>query len=529
MTHPAVTGLVRMRRIVIAVIVVGGMTAVSAAGATPASSANDTSPTVTSQVVTAAVASSCPAPARRLTLQAEAAQVVMASVDFQQASVAAHWVHDLDVGGIAFFGAPTSSVGTDVARIRAAAPGGLRPFTAVDEEGGRVQRLAAVLGRIPSARQMAPTMTTTAVRDLSRRHAAAMRRLGFTVDLAPDMDVTGSTSGVIGDRSFSADAATASRYAEAFAAGLADSGVMATGKHFPGHGHASGDSHVEAVTTPPLADLERNDLIPFRAAVSAGVPSIMIGHLTVPGLTHGLPASLSPDAVTGLLRQQFGYDGLVISDSLGMVSVTIFEPDLGSAAVRTLRAGVDVALLPEGADPAPVIDHIVAAVSSGALPRTDLDRAVRHVVAAKALDGDRALAWLLADAASKDFLGRPPSADETSCWISELASGLTSRATMMRDLSLSPVWVGRNVDALYHRALGRAPTASARSSWVDAIVTRHLSFTNFTASAYGCTEYFKRSGGTIDSWISALYRQFLGRTPDAAGLGYWRNAAAVQG
>ena len=353
-----------------------------------------------------------------------------------------------------------------------AATGGLRPFTAVDEEGGRVQRLAPVLGRIPSARQMAATMSPAAVRDLAARHAAGMRRLGFDVDLAPDMDVTSALTGVIGDRSFSGNATTASVYGRAFAAGLADGGVLATAKHFPGHGHASGDSHIEPVTTPPLAQLERSDLIPFRDAVSAFIPMIMVGHLTVPDLTHGLPASLSPDAVTGLLRNQYGYDGLVISDSLGMVSVTVVEPDLGAAAVRTLRAGVDVALLPDGADPAPVIDRIVASVESGALPRADLDRAVRHVVAAKAIEGDRGRAWILAGAASQDFLGRPATAAETSCWIAQLASGLVPRATFTRELSLSAEWVGRNVDERYEQALHRQPTASERAYWIGAIARR---------------------------------------------------------
>lgn len=486
-------------------------------------------PTAPKSVATVAAGTSCPEPGRRFSLRAEAAQVVMASVDFGDAPLAGRWVHDLGIGGIAFFGTPGASVGADVNRVRSASGNGLRPFTAVDEEGGRVQRLAAVLGRIPAARQMAATLTPAAVRELARTHAAGMRRLGFDVDLAPDMDVTSAAGGVIGDRSFSGVATTAATYALAFAAGLADSGVLATGKHFPGHGHASGDSHTQAVTTPPLADLERNDLIPFHNAVTAGVPLIMVGHLTVPDLTHGLPASLSPDAVTGLLRRQFGYDGLVISDSLGMVSVTLFEPVLGAAAVRTLRAGVDVALLPEGADPRPVIDRIVAAVSDGDLPRADLDRAVRHIVAAKAREGDQAAAWSFAVVASRDFLGRDPTTAEFTCWIAQLASGLAPRTTAARDLSLSAEWVGRSVDALYSRALRRTPDSAGRAYWVDAIRSRHRSFTTLVSAVYGSDEYVHRSGGTVDSWLTALYAELLGRSPDAGGLNYWRGAAAAHG
>ena len=372
-------------------------------------------------------------------------------------------------------------------------------------------------------------MSPAAVRDLAARHASGMRRLRFDVDLAPDMDVTSALTGVIGDRSFSGNTTTASVYGRAFAAGLAEGGVLATAKHFPGHGHASGDSHIEPVTTPPLAQLERSDLIPFRDAVSAFIPMIMVGHLIVPNLTHGLPASLSPAAVTGLLRNQYGYDGLVISDSLGMVSVTVFEPDLGAAAVRTLRAGVDVALLPEGADPASVVDRIVAAVESGALPRADLDRAVRHVVAAKAIEGDRGRAWILAGAASQDFLGRAATAPETSCWIAQLASGLVSRATFTRDLSLSAEWVGRNVDERYQQALHRRPTASERSYWIRAIRGGRRSLTALTSGLFGSNECLHRSGGTIGSWLGVVYGQFLHAAPDAAGVAYWRGAAARHG
>ena len=170
-------------------------------------------------------ASSCPSPARRLSLRAEAAEVLMASIDFDETQVASRWVRALGVGGVTFFGTPDASVGAvGGGRARSAATGGLRPFTAVDEEGGRVQRLAAVLGRIPSARQMAATMSPAAVRVLAARHASAMHRLGFDVDLAPDMDVTSALTGVIGDRSFSGNVTTASVYGRAFAAGLARAG-----------------------------------------------------------------------------------------------------------------------------------------------------------------------------------------------------------------------------------------------------------------------------------------------------------------
>ncbi|MGV0378463.1 glycoside hydrolase family 3 N-terminal domain-containing protein, partial [Corynebacterium bovis] len=161
------------------------------------------------------------------------------------------------------------------------------PLTvSVDEEGGEVQRLAEVAGELPSARRMAATMTPEQVRALMADHGRAIRALGVTVDFAPDIDLDGgadATAGVIGSRAFSPDPATVTAYATAYAQGLLDAGVTPVVKHFPGHGHASGDSHTGSVSTPPL-DSIGPDLEPFAALSRMPGVGVMVGHVQVPGL-----------------------------------------------------------------------------------------------------------------------------------------------------------------------------------------------------------------------------------------------------
>lgn len=328
--------------------------------------------------------------APQLTTRQKVGQVVMAELTYAQLGQAVTLVRDLQVGGIVFLGTPGRDLAGGLAKVRAAAKGNIGPLLATDEEGGRVQRLSSLLGALPSARQMAATEQPAQVRQLAQRHAQAMRAVGIDMDLAPDIDVnsTPTDTGVIGDRSFGTDPKSVAAYGLAFQSGLADGGVLGTMKHFPGHGRASGDSHLGAVTTPPLDSLQRRDLLPFVDAVRAHVPVIMIGHLTVPDLTGGLPATLSPAAIKGLLRHDLGYDGLVLTDSLSMGAVTAADTDPLDVVERTIVAGADLAMLPGNIDVGRLVDRLEADAGTAKLPLADLDRAVGHVAAAKALVDD---------------------------------------------------------------------------------------------------------------------------------------------
>lgn len=286
-------------------------------------------------------------------------------------------------------GDPTRSV----AALQQRAGGGV--VISVDEEGGEVQRLSSLVGAVPSARDMAATLTPQQVRDLMFDHGKKMRALGITMDFAPVADVafaTGAANSAIGSRSYSADPQVVAQYVEAFSQGLLDAGITPVLKHFPGHGRATGDSHQGAVSSPALDQMRQVDMLPFARVSGMPGVAIMVGHIQTPGLDAvdgsgavvqrgaDTPASVNP-AAYGLLRQG-GYSkdaagkampapfgGLIITDDVtGMRAIS----DVYSgpqAAVAALVAGADQALMASGA--VDVEDTVVAvrqAIRDGRIP-----------------------------------------------------------------------------------------------------------------------------------------------------------------
>ncbi|MCC5953389.1 MAG: glycoside hydrolase family 3 protein [Acidimicrobiia bacterium] len=288
-----------------------------------------------------------------------------------------------DVGGVFISSAAVPLVVSgDVASATATATAAaaLTPLVAIDEEGGRVQRLRGHLGAVPSARSMAGSMSVDEVRDLARRHGRELRALGITVNFAPVVDVSSQPAGaVIGDRSFAADPAAVVAYAGAFAEGLEAAGVIPTLKHFPGHGRASGDSHDEVVTTPPLTDLDA-DLRPYRELLGRlEAPMVMVGHLRVPGSGSSEVATTSPELVTGLLRGDLGFDGVVVSDDLGAMRGILDLYSVEEASVRAVAAGVDMVLVPTASIDS-VVDALRSGVADGRLSAEQVADAAERVV-----------------------------------------------------------------------------------------------------------------------------------------------------
>lgn len=257
-------------------------------------------------------------------------------------------------------------------------------FVGTDQEGGRVNRLASMLGPMPSAQTMATTMTPAQVRALAKREGTTMRGLGLTVDFAPVADVSDQPAGgVIGDRSFGNDPATVTTYAGAFAQGLRDAGILPVLKHFPGHGHAVGDSHTGTATTPPLAWMQTHDLVPYSTLLAISPTAVMMGHLVVTGLTTtALPASVNPAAINGLLRHDRHFDGVVFTDSLdmGAISATMSP---AQAATRAIVAGADEALFVGSVDVGRLVTQLEANVANGTLPASAVNTSVARVLAAK--------------------------------------------------------------------------------------------------------------------------------------------------
>lgn len=227
----------------------------------------------------------------------------------------------------------------------AAATAGPAPLVAVDQEGGRVERLKSPVLELPPMRALGDHDDVGLTRRVGATLGAQLAALGFTVDFAPVLDVdTNPANPVIGDRSFGADPEKVARHGLAFAAGLAEAGLLACGKHFPGHGDTAQDSHFDLPSLPhDMERLERVELVPFRAAAGA-VGSIMTAHIVFEALDPDRPATLSKRVITGLLRETLGYDGLIVSDDLEMKAIADhFTP--GQAAVEAIAAGCDALLI----------------------------------------------------------------------------------------------------------------------------------------------------------------------------------------
>lgn len=260
----------------------------------------------------------------------------------------------------------------------------------VDQEGGRVSRLKSLGIDLPSARQMAKDNTPEQVRALAKEAGKKMADLGITVDFAPSADVSDQPDDtVIGDRSFSNDPDTVTAYAGAFAQGLADAGIMPVYKHFPGHGHGSGDSHTGAVTTPPLAQMQNTDLVPFRNLLKdPGTAGVMVGHLIVPGLTGpSTPASISPAAI-GMLRSGKKYNapafnGVVFTDDLSGMQAITDKYTIEQAVLKAIIAGSDIGLWLTTDRVTSVLDSLEKAVSTGRLSEKRVDRSVVRILKAK--------------------------------------------------------------------------------------------------------------------------------------------------
>jgi beta-N-acetylhexosaminidase len=329
-----------------------------------------------------------PPPPSRCTLmvaamppRARLAQRLMIGVDGSNPDNAISVIAAEHVGGVFIGGKATALLRGGALGRAQAAGGGLPVAIAVDDEGGRVQRIDTLDGSIPSARIMAATMNLAQVRALAGQRGRELRARGVTIDIAPVADVSDQPSGsVIGDRSFSDDPQRVAQYADAFAAGLRDGGVLPVFKHFPGHGHGTGDSHRGKVSTPPLAALRTDDLLPYRTLLSSGPAAVMVGHLDVPGLTGGQPATLSATTYQ-LLRGEMGFSGLVLTDDLGAMRAISNQHDLPDAVLDALQAGADMALWTSSARVDEVLTRLEAAQASGRLPGSD--ESVARVLAAK--------------------------------------------------------------------------------------------------------------------------------------------------
>lgn len=286
------------------------------------------------------------------------------------------------VGGVILFsrnvGQPAEVFETTSALKRQAG----RPLLiSLDQEGGKVARLRQGFSEVPSMRALGEMGNATLTREVGALIGRELRAVGFDLNYAPVLDVdTNADNPVIGSRSFGRTPELVSRLGVALAAGLESAGVAACGKHFPGHGDTSRDSHLEL---PRLAHslerLQQVELQPFAAAVKAGIPSLMTAHVVFEPLDPVYPATMSRAVLHGLLREQLRYDGLVVTDDLEMRAIADHY-SVEETVVRGLNAGVDQFLCCHTAELAErAIEAVVHAVEAGTVSRETLATANRRI------------------------------------------------------------------------------------------------------------------------------------------------------
>ncbi|MDR1669038.1 MAG: beta-N-acetylhexosaminidase [Oscillospiraceae bacterium] len=324
-----------------------------------------------------------------MTIEQKAAQMLMAGIEGLTAGTdAVAAIRETGAGGVILFSRNVESA-EQLSRLTAS----LRELNGehiplligVDEEGGRVSRMPPEVENLPAAFTLREKGTDYAA--LGGVLAAECLTFGFNINFAPVLDIRSNASNtVIGDRAYG------SAWEEVTAAGvhvmngLSGAGVAPVIKHFPGHGDTAADSHTELpVVTKTVDQLWERELLPFQAAIDAGAPAVMVGHILLEAVDDGLPCSLSPRVVNGLLREEMGFRGVVCTDDLTMAAVT-GSYDIGEAAVLAAEAGCDLLLVCHGADALlEARDALLAAIDSGRLSEPRLDESVTRLLKLKAL------------------------------------------------------------------------------------------------------------------------------------------------
>ena len=302
-------------------------------------------------------------------------------------------VQEYQVGGLILYGRNIAGAGQLVTLtngLKALNGDGIPLFLSIDQEGGGVDRMPPEVRRTPGAYCVGQTGSVPAAQSYGDVLAAECAAFGLNLDFAPVLDVWSNPGNtVIGQRAFSADARTVAGLGPAAARRMMDQGVIPAVKHFPDHGDTAVDSHVGLpVVDKSPEELEETELIPFRAAIqSAGtdgqVPAVMVAHILLTQLDPERPASLSPAVVTGLLRDELGFAGAVLTDDLTMGAVTQ-SYGLGEAAVLAVEAGCDILLVCHGQDSVPAVrTALLEAVASGRITAERQDESVYRILRLK--------------------------------------------------------------------------------------------------------------------------------------------------
>lgn len=295
-------------------------------------------------------------------------------------------IEEFSVGGIVLFDKnmyskeQTAQLNADSqAYSRQACGAGM--FIAVDEEGGAVARAANRLGTTSfyGMRYYGDMRDAAVTYDIGKTIGADISALGFNVDFAPVADVSINGYNELGNRIFSNAPAVVAEMVSAFVGGIHESGVCATLKHFPGLGAESGNTHYDSSVTlyRSVDELRQTEFIPFADGITAGADFVMVGHQKISGIGDDLPSDLSYTAVTTLLREELGFEGLIVTDSHQMNTISAVYSS-GTAAVMAVDAGVDIILMPQ--DLRAAVSGIEQAVQDGTISQERIDESVKRIL-----------------------------------------------------------------------------------------------------------------------------------------------------
>jgi len=381
-----------------------GSTRATTAGSGPNSSGSS-STAATEPTTTTTTEAQAKTFLRQMTLRQKAAQVLL--LDFTGVETGSaqlrQLLDDSPPGGLMIMGRNVQSgrqLESMIAFFQEAAAKGGSPvqlLIAVDQEGGSVQRIREDVAAIPAARTLGGTSTPAKAAEIATRTATELLALGINMNLAPVADVVKAKGAFLYSRTYSGDPARVAEYVTAVSNAFDRKGLITVLKHFPGHGSASGNTHNAAViSTATREEFETVHLVPFEAGIAAGAEGVLVAHVVAKAYDSKHPATSSEKVVEGLLREQLGFTGVVLTDALEMAAARTVDGEVASSgpeavaetAVSALKAGCDL-LISTGTFSSQLVmlDTIVSAVKSGRLPLTRLNDAVMRILELKVRHG----------------------------------------------------------------------------------------------------------------------------------------------
>lgn len=299
-------------------------------------------------------------------------------------------LNEYAVGGLIYFGQNIQDKDQLVTMLANTVSMSKYPvFLAVDEEGGSVRRVGDSKIDVPEVGDMAAigaSGDTMQAYNAGASLASYLYELGFNVDFAPVADITAdSENSVIGNRSFGSDPTAVGNMVAAAVGGIQDTGISSCLKHFPGIGNTAEDTHKGmAVTEKSLNDMKADDFIPFRSGIDAGAHFVMVSHVSAPNVVgDNTPCSLSEKVITEVLRNEMGYNGIIITDAMDMAAITEYYAS-DEAAVMALKAGADMILMPE--DFKTAYEGVLAAVKDGVIAEERVNESLKRIYRVKYRD-----------------------------------------------------------------------------------------------------------------------------------------------